>query len=107
VEELLKGEHVILGLVLILALHLVREFWKDKEKKTDESFKQSAKEFDQLKNKFDQFEVKLERFSTLISSYMETTISLNDKMDSVDKKIEELMHFQIEIKTLNRMRGKK
>lgn len=97
-EDILKGEHVIVALVVVLALHLIKDLWKDTKKTTDS-------EFHDMKERFRHLEGKLESFSNILSSYVHTTTILNDKMVHVDKKLEELMHFKVETKTISKIKG--
>lgn len=101
-EEILKGEHVIVALVVVLALHLIKDLWKDTKKQTDNEFVEMKNE---MKERFRHLEGKLESFSNVLSSYVHTTTILNDKMGHVDKKLEELMHFKVETKTISKIKG--
>lgn len=84
IHEVIKEGNLVLALLLILALFLIRGLHSDSKKRLDH------------------FEQKIEQFQTVLGSYMHDTIMLRDKMVLFDKSIDELRHFQTEIKTMQR-----
>jgi hypothetical protein len=88
---------LLASLVALLAIHLI---WKIIELAFDayrEKSKETDKGIEALESKFER---KLDQFSTLLSSYMETSIRLSDKMTATEIRLKELIEVEGKIRKL-------
>lgn len=72
---------LLAGIILVFSIHFIWSTHKEKMKTTDESIKNIERKITHLENE-------VSRFSGILSSYMENTIHLSDKLTLISNKID-------------------
>lgn len=82
---LIEGNLVSLlaGVILVFATRIMWSIYNEKRKETEAELKS-------IKEQMHQLDKQIYHFSNVMSSYMENTIKLSDKMDQMNEKLDSI-----------------